>query len=64
VADDSVIKVVALESLSGLVELQLRGAPYPPRKAASFWLNHDHRPVAKRAKMVLRSFTQRKKENA
>ena len=33
---------------------------YQPRKAASFWLNHDHRPIAKRARAVLRGIVARK----
>jgi hypothetical protein len=32
---------------------------YQPRKAASFWLNHDHRPIAKRARAVLKGLVAR-----
>jgi len=33
---------------------------YQPRRAASFWLNHDHRPITARARAVLKGLVARK----
>lgn len=63
-ATDSGITLVTLDSLRGLVEVKRKGEPYSPRKAASFWLNHDHREVTKRAKQVLRGLVARKAKAA
>lgn len=59
VATDHAITLAKLDSLRGLAELQRKGAPYPARRAASFWLNRDFRPVTKRAKQVLRALVRR-----
>jgi hypothetical protein len=61
-AVDNAITLVALDSLRGLAVLSRNGQPYPPRRAASFWLNHDFRPVTKRAKQVLRGLVARRKD--
>jgi hypothetical protein len=60
VATDTAITLAKLETLRGLVSLERRGEPYPPRRAASFWLNHDCRPITKRARAVLRGFVAKK----
>ena len=62
VARDSDIALVTLDSLRGLRELTRNGEPYPPRRAASFWLNHDFREPTKRAKQVLRGLVARRKD--
>ena len=59
-ARDDSIGLVTLESLRGARPLERRGEPYPPRKAASFWLNRDFRIVTKRARQVLRGLVARK----
>lgn len=59
-ARPSDIALVAIDTLRGLRELARKGEPYPARRAASFWLNHDHRPVSKRARQVLRHLVARK----
>ena len=58
-AMDKTITLVALDSLRGLAKLQRKGEPYSPKRAASFWLNHDHREVTKRAREVLRGLVRR-----
>ena len=60
VATDHSITLAKLDSLRGLAELQRKGEPYPPRRAASFWLNRDFRDVTKRARRVLRSLVARR----
>jgi hypothetical protein len=60
VATDTAITLAKLETLRGLVSLERRGEPYPPRRAASFWLNHDCRPITKRARAVLRGLVAKK----
>lgn len=57
---DSKIRLVELESLRGFAHAMRRGEPYPPKRAASFWLNHDHREITKRAKDVLRELVARR----
>lgn len=59
-ARDRDIALVDLDTLRGLRQLERRGEPYPARKAASFWLNHDFRCPTKRARQVLRSLVARK----
>jgi hypothetical protein len=54
------IALVALDSLRGLVEVKRKGEPYPARRAASYWLNRDFRPITKRAKSVLKTLVSRK----
>lgn len=64
-ARETDIAIVTLESLRGLRALERRaGEPYPPRKAASFWLNHSSRPISKRARQVLVGLVARRKEGA
>lgn len=63
-AEDTRITLVELDSLRGLTQALRKGEPYPPRRAASFWLNRDHREITKRAKDVLRSLVSRKQEAA
>jgi len=63
-ARDRDIAVVALDTLRGLRELTRRGDPYPPRRAASFWLNHDFRPPTKRARAILRRLVTRRQASA
>jgi hypothetical protein len=58
--EDKTITVTTLDTLRGLVEATRMGEPYPAKRAASFWLNHDHRPCTKRAKQVLRGLVARK----
>jgi hypothetical protein len=61
-ATESSIALVAADTLPrGFVYAMRNDEPYPVRRAASFWLNHDFRPVTKRAKMVLRGLVARKK---
>jgi hypothetical protein len=59
-ARETDIALVALDSLRGLRELTRKGEPYPAKRCASFWLNHDYRPMAKRARQVLRALVARK----
>lgn len=60
-ARDADIALVVLDSLRGLRDAtRSDGTPYPIRKAASFWLNHDFRPVTRRATLVLRGIVARK----
>lgn len=56
------IRLVSLLTLRGLRELHRRGDPYPARRAASFWLNHDHRAPTKRARQVLRGLVSRRRD--
>lgn len=57
-ADDT-IKLDTLETLRGLVPLEYKGQDYPPKRAASFWLNRSTREITKRAKAVLRGLVAR-----
>lgn len=59
-ATDSSVRVATLPTLRGLQPLELRGNPYPAKRAASFWLNKDHREITPRAKRILRSLVARK----
>lgn len=59
-ARDNDIALVELDSLRGLRPLERRGEPYPPRRAASYWLNHGFRKPTKRAERVLRGMVARK----
>lgn len=61
VTADTMIRVVSLETLRGLDQVMRKGEPYPPRRAASHWLNHDHRVITQRAKAILRGLVARKK---
>lgn len=63
-ARDTDIALVTLDSLRGLRVLERKGSPYPPRRCASYWLNHDHRKPTKRAKSVLRGLVARSKSSA
>jgi hypothetical protein len=63
-AKDRTIALVALPTLRDLRPLLRRGEPYPPKRCASFWLNHDHREVTKRTKQVLRGLVSRKSADA
>lgn len=58
------IALVKLDTLRDLRELHHNGAPYSPRKAASFWLNYDFRTVTKRARQVLRGLVARQRKPA
>lgn len=60
VAVDTTISIVSLPSLAGLDPVLYKSKPYPPRRAASFWLNRDHRPITDRARAVLRGIVARK----
>jgi hypothetical protein len=53
------VRLVQLDTLRGLRPLERRGEPYPPRRAASYWLNHTSRPITERARKILRSLTKR-----
>jgi hypothetical protein len=59
-ARETDIALVTLDSLRGLRELTRHGEPYPAKRCASYWLNKDYRPIAKRAKAVLRGIVARK----
>jgi len=59
-ATDSAIKLATLATLRGLQPLELRGNPYPVKRAASYWLNKDYREITPRAKSVLRGLVARK----
>lgn len=63
-ARDADIALVALDTLRGFRALERRGEPYAARRAASFWLNHDFRPLTRRARQVLRGLVARKREGA
>jgi hypothetical protein len=54
------ITLEAFAHLRGFVPLGHRGGEYPAKRAASFWLNRDHRPLTKRAKAVLKGLVARK----
>lgn len=56
------IAVVTIDTLRGYRELTRRGEPYPVRRCASFWLNHDHRPLTKGARRILRNLVTRQSE--
>ena len=59
VATDQRITLDALDSLRGLKPVERKGQPYSPKRAASFWLNHDHREITARARQVLRGLVSR-----
>ena len=59
-ARDSDIALIELDSLRGYRPLERNGEPYSPKRAASRWLNHDHRSITKRAERVLRAMVARK----
>jgi hypothetical protein len=60
-ARDTDIALVTLDTLRGLREATRHGDAYPPKRAASYWLNHDHREITKRARQVLRGLVARKR---
>lgn len=59
-ARDSDIALIELGTLRGFRPLERNGEPYSPKRAASRWLNHDHRAITKRAERVLRALVARK----
>ena len=63
-ARESDIALVELDTLRGLRPLMHHEEPYPPKRCASFWLNHDFRPITKRAQAVLRGLVARKPKAA
>lgn len=61
-AHDHVVQLVTLPSLDGMRPALYKGKPYPPRKAASFWLNRSRREIAsRRLKQILRGMVARKR---
>lgn len=64
VTADPRIRIVSLETLRGLRLAHRKGQPYPPRRAASFWLNHSVFPITARAKAVLRGLVRRQPREA
>jgi len=56
---DSNIALAKLDTIRGMPEILYKGAPYPVRKAASFYLNHDHREITPRAKAILKALVRR-----
>lgn len=61
VAARDTITLITLDSLRECVEMiRADGATYPPKVAASYWLNHSTREITKRAKAVLRGLVSRK----
>ena len=61
VAANGSIKLVALDTLRDLTPALLRGEPYPPKRAASYWLNHSSRAMSPRARAILRGLVARGK---
>ena len=59
-ATDSAIRLTTVPTLRGLQPLELRGNPYPAKRAASFWLNKDYREITPRARSILRRLVARK----
>lgn len=59
-AGDSVIRLITLDSLRGLRPAELKGEPYPAKRAASRWLNHDWRSINARAEKILRGLVARR----
>lgn len=59
-ANGGVIHIVSLDTLRDLRPAERKGKPYPPKRCASFWLNHSTRSITKRAKQVLRGLVSRK----
>jgi hypothetical protein len=59
VATSDAIKLETFPALRGFTTAQYRGEDYAARRAASRWLNHDHRPIAKRARAVLKGLVAR-----
>lgn len=60
VAGPDEIKLETFATLRGFSLAQYKGDDYAPKRAASRWLNHDHRPIAKRARAVLRGLVARR----
>jgi hypothetical protein len=61
VATHNAIKLETFDTLRGFQPALTRDyEAYPVRKAASFWLNRDHRPIATRARAVLKGLVARK----
>ena len=60
VATSDAIKLETFQTLRGMALAQYRGDDYAPKRAASRWLNHDHRPIANRARAILRGLVARK----
>ena len=58
-ARDTDIALVTLQDLRGLRSATRREDDYPARRAASYWLRHDWRPITPRAKAVLRGLVAR-----
>lgn len=63
-ATDTAIKVATLPTLRGLQPVELHGDPYPPKRAASFWLNKGYREITPRARLILRGLVARKAKAA
>ena len=59
-ANEALIKLVKLDDIRFMRQAMYKGQPYPPKRAASFWLNHATRPISDGAKVVLKHFVQRK----
>ena len=59
VAGPDEIKLETFDTLRGFTLAQYKSDDYAPKRAASRWLNHDHRPIAKRARAILRSIVAR-----
>jgi len=60
VATATDIKLVTFPSLRGFSLAQYKGDEYAARRAASAWLNHDHRSITTRARAVLRGLVARR----
>jgi len=60
VAGDN-IKLAKIDTLRGLRPAELKGDPYPVRRAASYYLNHTDREITPRAKLVLRGLVRRQR---
>lgn len=54
------VRLVTLDNLRGLRQPLYKGDVYPPRRAASFYLNHSVREITPRAKSILRALVARK----
>jgi len=60
VAGPDEIKLETFSTLRGFSLAQYKGDAYAPKRAASQWLNHDHRSITKRARAVLRGLVARR----
>jgi len=61
-AHDHTIHLVTLKTIADLRPALHKGKPYPPRKAASFWLNHSMRQISSsRLRKILKGMVARKK---